>query len=333
MTIEENAPLAELTTFRLGGPARFLARVRSVEELQEALAFAREMNLRTLVLGGGSNMLVDDAGFDGLVIKNEISGIERTGDTLIAGAGECWDSVVARAVEEGLWGLENLSGIPGSVGGAVVQGIGAYGAAVGERLAWVEAWDSETGQVRRMTNPECAFDYRDSFFKHDNGRHMVLNAAFELSSAASPNLSYRDVAQRMTDAEPTLEGLRTAILRIREGKFPDLAQEGTAGSFFKNPILPAAEARALQTIYPEMPLFAMPETTGVKVPLAWLLDKVLQVKGMNVGGARLFERQPLVIAASRDASAADVIELKEKIKTLAKEKLDLEIEEEVSIIS
>lgn len=331
MTVEENVSLAGLTTFRLGGPARYFARVQNVEELKQSLDFARDQNLATLILGGGSNVLIDDKGFDGLVIKIEITGVDKEGDTLVVGAGENWDALVARAVAEGLWGVENLSGIPGTVGGAVVQGVGAYGAAVGETLLWAESLDRKTGGIKRMSKNECAFGYRDSFFKHDNGRHVVLRAAFALSASPQPNLSYKDL-EDLRNKEATLELIRKAILAIRKDKFPDITKEGTAGSFFKNLILPESEAKRLQARYPKMPLFAMPETAGFKVPLAWFLDHIFHVNGVREGGVRFFERQPLVIVADFGASSREVLEFKEKIKKLIKEKLDIEIEEEVRII-
>jgi UDP-N-acetylmuramate dehydrogenase len=331
MTIEENVPLAPLTSFKIGGPARFFVPVETTEELQKALSFAKERGLAVLILGGGSNVLIDDAGWGGLVIKIEITGIERDGQALIAGAGESWDALVARAVGEGLWGLENLSGIPGSVGGAVVGGIGAYGAAVGQHLVWVEALDLD-GTIQRMTNTECAFGYRSSFFKNEAGRYIVLRAAFELSTTPAPELSYKDLAGRFREGIPSLAAIREAVLAIRSGKFPDLAVEGTAGSFFKNPIVSAKEAEALTRRYPAMPVFSMPETDGIKVPLAWLLDHVLALKGTCVGGARLFERQPLVIAATAGASAADVRTLAQMVEKKVKEEFNILIEREVHVV-
>ena len=159
LQIEENVPLAPLTTFYIGGPARFFVRVSSVDELRQSLDFARDKNIPTLVLGGGSNVLIGDAGFEGLMIKMEIGGVEIQKETLIAGAGESWDAVVSHAVNENLWGIENLSGIPGTVGGAVVQNIGAYGAAVSEVVEWVEVFDTEHTEgkesaVKIMTREE-----------------------------------------------------------------------------------------------------------------------------------------------------------------------------------
>jgi UDP-N-acetylmuramate dehydrogenase len=336
MHIEEHVSLAPFTTFGIGGPARFFVRVQNVEELQEAIAFANTKTLPTLLLGGGSNMLVPDRGFDGLVIKIEIAGaelVEEGSNTLlIAGAGESWDMVVAKSVSKELWGLENLSGIPGTVGGAVVQNIGAYGAALSQTLLWVEVYNSKEGVTQKLSNAECAFGYRDSFFKH-HPNCVVLRAAFTLSAEPSANVSYKDLASRFSDSSQDLGAIREAVLEIRKGKFPDLSVEGTAGSFFKNPILPTAEAQALKQKYPQMPLFDMPETSGVKVPLAWLLDKVLNLKGATVGGARLYEKQPLVIAAQKNTSANDVAMLAEKVQKEVKEKLQIEIEAEVKVIS
>jgi UDP-N-acetylmuramate dehydrogenase len=332
MTTQEKIPLAPLTTFQIGGPARFFVRVQTLEALQRSLAFAREKSLRTLFLGGGSNILVDDAGFDGLVIKVEIPGVEERGATLVSGAGESWDALVARAVENGLWGIENLSGIPGSVGGAVVQNIGAYGAALSQTLVSVEVYDTQQERVRELSASECALGYRNSIFKQEEGRYVVVRATFELSAVPAPNLSYRDLASRFAGATPSLRDIRAAVLDIRSTKFPDLSVEGSAGSFFKNPILPVADAEALRNRYPGLPLFDMPEVTGAKVPLAWLFDNVLHLKGVSVGGARAFERQPLVIAAARDTSAREVRALVQKIKDAAREKLLLEIEPEVKIL-
>ncbi|HEY5383457.1 MAG TPA: hypothetical protein VIJ88_02800, partial [Candidatus Paceibacterota bacterium] len=187
-------------------------------------------------------------------------------------------------------------------------------------------------KIVQMNNVECAFGYRESFFNHDAGRYIVLRAAFELSSEPKANILYKDLAARFEGKNPALSEIRAAVLEIRTGKFPDLSLEGTAGSFFKNPIIEQRQARLLEKQYPGMPLFDMPETSGVKVPLAWFLDKVLTLKGTRVGGARLYERQPLVIVAQKNTAASDVVMLAQKIKKEVKEKLQIDIEEEVKII-
>lgn len=337
MDIQENVPLAPFTTFQIGGAARYFVTAQSIEDIQAGLKFATDSAQRIFILGGGSNLLVDDKGYNGLVIKIELEGVDieegekADSKVVIAAAGEGWDKLVERTCNEGLWGMENLSGIPGTVGGAVVQNIGAYGAALSETLVWVEVLDTASGETKRFTNQECAFDYRDSIFKHHTNL-IVLRAAFALSTAPKPNTSYKDLAKLFDGVSVDIQAVRDAVLGIRKGKFPDLSVEGTAGSFFKNPILPRAEAEALKREYPEMPLFAMPETGGVKVPLAWLLDNVLKLKGASVGGARLYEKQPLVIAAKRNTSSNDVKSLAEKIKKEVQEKLQIEIEPEVRIL-
>jgi len=337
MQIQEHVPLAPLTTFGIGGPARHFAFVQDIQEMHEAFAFAKAKELPVCILGGGSNVLIDDNGFNGLVIQPALLGVDWQVDgehTLVtAAAGESWDALVAQTVAKNLWGLENLSGIPGTVGGAVVQNIGAYGAALSQRLEWAEVFDTESGEIRRLSNNACAFGYRDSFFKHDGGRHVVVRAAFTLSALPTPDLSYKDLAQRFAGMTPQIDEIRRAVLEVRSAKFPDLTIEGTAGSFFKNPVLPAPVAQALLTRYPDMPLFSLPESSGTKVPLAWLLDHALQIRGLHVGRARLFEKQPLVIVAEKGSSSNDVKKLAAMVMQTVKEKVGIEIEAEVRIIS
>lgn len=337
MQFEQNVALAPYTTFGIGGPARFFAVAKSVDDIREALAYAKEQSLPVFILGGGSNLLVGDEGFEGLVIKVEISGIDiekNGGEVRIrAGAGEVWDELVARATEEGAWGIENLSGIPGTVGGAVVQNIGAYGAALSQTLESVHVFDRHTNDVRTLSQAECAFGYRSSIFKEEEGRYIVLSATFVLSTKSEPNISYKDLQACFIKVKPCYAGeVRDAVLAIRKAKFPDLDVEGTAGSFFKNPIMSREEAEALKVTYADMPLFDMPETDGVKVPLAWLLDNALHMKGASVGGARLFEKQVLVIAATRNTSARDVKQLAFEVEKKVFDELKIKIEPEVKIL-
>jgi len=341
MDIKENVPLAPLTTFQIGGPARYFISAQSIEDIKAGLNFAREKALPVFILGGGSNLLVSDKGYDGLVIKVELRGVEIDDTTVIAAAGEGWDALVERSVNEKLWGLENLSDIPGTVGGAVVQNIGAYGAALSETLLWAEVLDASSGEVKKFFNLECAFDYRNSVFKHLPNL-VVLRAAFELSKTPIPNTSYKDLAKLFNDlpageagSSIDLAAIRQAVLGIRKAKFPDLSVEGTAGSFFKNPILSLDDANELKARFPLLPIFPMPETTGIKVPLAWFLDaknNALTLDSTSVGGARLFEKQPLVIAAKRNTSAGDVKNLAAAIQKQIKEKINIFIEPEVKII-
>ena len=336
MYIEENVPLAPFTTFQIGGPARFFVRATSVEDLREALAYAKEKDIKTLILGGGSNMLFDDEGFDGLVIKNEITGveIEKTADgaILIAEAGENWDHVVARSVAEGLWGLENLSGIPGTVGAAPVQNIGAYGRELKDAFLWAEVLDVGSGRVVRMDAGACQFGYRMSLFKATPGRYAVLRVALRLLVHDTAHITYRDLAEAFQyDSVPSVVEVREAVLRIRARKFPDLTKEGTAGSFFLNPIVSKEKAAELRHAYPELPQF--PALQGTKLSLAWLLDNVLNLRGFAVGSARLFEKQPLVIVASRNATSQDVITLMHSVMEKVQDIFSISLEEEVRIIN
>ncbi len=340
MTIEEQIKLSPHTTFDIGGPARFFVRVTNTAELFEALAFAKKHNYKVFILGGGSNILIDDEGFDGLVIKIELAGVELaregTAALIVAAAGESWDTFVARTVEENLWGIENLSGIPGTVGGAVVQNIGAYGAALSQTLEWVEVLDRQTENIKTLTREACAFGYRDSIFKQNPGRYVVLHAAFSLSGVPNPNISYKDLQEQFKDKTPTIQEIRAAVLGVRKNKFPDLGKEGSAGSFFKNPVVPAAEAKKIAARYPGLPLFSLPESVDIKIPLGWLLDfhhGVLDMREARVGGARLFEKQFLVIAAEKKSTAADVKQLAKIVQEKVFATCGLSVENEVHIVA
>lgn len=337
MTLRERVPLAPLTSLNVGGPARYFAEVGSPAELAEAAAFARAHALPLRILGGGTNVLVPDAGVEALVVHLAMRDIAFTdasaGTTLaIAEAGASWDALVEASVQQGLWGLENLSGIPGQVGGAVVGNIGAYGAAVSDTLSWVEAYHLASGRLERIDAAACALGYRQSAFTGDRER-IVVRAAFTLARTERPRLGYRDLAERFAGQVPALAQVREAVLAIRRGKFPDLAHEGSAGSFFKNPIVDEATARAFKARYPAMPLFAMPETAGAKVPIAWLLDHILHMNGYAKGAVRLFETQPLVLVAARGARAAEVEALAHEVAARVQEECGITLTREVTIFT
>lgn len=340
MQLQEHIALAPYTTFNIGGPARYFVEAHIIDELKESLDFARSNNLATLVLGGGSNVLISDEGFSGLVIKIALQGSfemqEQGGEVRVrALAGDSWDALVAFCVERGVWGIENLSGIPGSVGGAVVQNIGAYGAALSQVLVSVQVLDTNNLEIKNLTIEECAFGYRGSIFKKEEGRYIVLSATLKVLPAPQPNLSYKDLVTRFADKAPTLQEIREAVLEIRKAKFPDLTVEGTAGSFFKNPILPKAQAESLQAQYPELPLFTLAESTDIKVPLGWFLDYrhgVLDMRDVRVGGARMYEKQFLVLVAEKHTSAKDVRELASLVQKKIFDELKIKIEPEVKIL-
>ena len=341
MTPEENIPLSEHTTFKIGGKARYFFRVKKVEEAREALGFARQQKLPFFVLGGGSNLLAGDSGFEGVIIKNEIPGLvwnEADGEVFLdAGAGENWDKLVGDAVKRNLYGLENLSGIPGTAGAAPVQNIGAYGVEVGGAVVSVATLDSKTGEIKTFNNADCRFGYRDSFFKTPEGKNFLIVAVrFRLKKLSTLNLEYKDLKNYFSKfgKAPTLSEVREAVLEIRRGKFPDLKIIGTAGSFFKNPVISKEKFEELKKQYPELPGF--PAVSGYKLPtnnyklsLAWILDNVCKLKGFHLGQTALFERQPIVVVNNGGATAENIQALAKEVVANVKEKTGIEVEWEV----
>ncbi len=345
-TIRENVPLRDFTTFRIGGPAAFFCEVTTEDELGEAMSFARETcDGRFFILGGGSNVLVNDRGFSGLVIRMHILGIhfsdaDAAGRVLCTvGAGESWDTFVATCVGRGLYGVENLSWIPGTVGAAPVQNIGAYGVEVGSIIGIIRAYDTETDTFVSLAPEQCNFSYRDSLFKKiknskGQARYVITQVVFNLSANGSINNSYKDVRDYFTKkgvAFPTVADMREAVISIRTQKLPDISKVGTAGSFFKNPIISAEAYAALRAKYPDLPGF--PEKDGrVKVPLAWIIDKICGYRGISKGGVGTFQNQALVIVNNGSASFAEVATFAAEIVLKVKEKTGIVVEPEVQYV-
>jgi len=338
--------LAPRTTLKTGGAAEYFCRAESEKEIANAVTFARTKNLPVFVLGGGSNVLVSDEGFAGVVIQIETKGIlydppageagEKGGAEVFGrpAAGVSWDSFVANTVSHGLSGVENLSGIPGSVGAAPIQNIGAYGAESKDTIESVRALDMRTLTEKIFSNTECRFGYRDSFFKSLEGKNfIVLEVTFRLSKEPKPNISYKDLAAFFATQKtpPSPKNIREAVLQIRSKKFPDLSKVGTAGSFFKNPIVSAEQFSTLKSKYPDLPSFAA--KNGVKVPLAYILDKICGLKGFKKGNVELFQNQPLVLVNTGSATAKEIRDFSAEIKKAVKEKTDIDIEEEVVFVS
>jgi UDP-N-acetylmuramate dehydrogenase len=334
--IRENISLAAYTTFKLGGTARYFTDVSNLEELYEALNFAKKNDVSHFVLGGGSNVLIGDAGFPGLVIKMNMKGAtfeERDGFAFVTvWAGEGWDELVAKTVGWNVWGLENLSLIPGTTGASPVQNIGAYGVEVKDVIDSVRALDAKTGVEKVFSNKDCLFAYRDSIFKRsDFKKYIILSVTFRLSLKPVPNLLYKDIKDYFSQkniTNPSQMEIRDAIIAIRTGKFPDLSKIGTAGSFWKNPIISTEHFEKIKTVYPLIPSFVAGEGK-VKVPLAWILDNVCGLKGFAQGPVGLFEKQPLVLVARAGASTHDVDALAQYVAKLVREKTEILIEREV----
>jgi UDP-N-acetylmuramate dehydrogenase len=300
-------------------------------------------------LGEGSNVLFGDRGFDGYVIRPIIKGVdyvENESDMdsettlVVAGAGEHWDDVVASSVSKNLSGLENMSWIPGSVGAAPVQNIGAYGAEIKEIIEWIEVFDPTTEKVKRLSRAECNFGYRDSFFKTTEGKGLViLRVAMRLQKNALPNISYKDLANYFStkNESPTISEVRDAVIKIRQSKLPDVHEVGTAGSFFKNPIVSANQFETISKDFPGIPSFPVDAGFGVqkggrKIPLAWILDKVCGLNDYREGNVGLYKTQPLALVNFGGATTDEIKKFAKKVSDIVREKTGIKIEWEVNLV-
>jgi UDP-N-acetylmuramate dehydrogenase len=331
--------LAGLTTLGVGGPARRFVPAHADAELIEAVRAADEQGEPLLILGGGSNLVIADTGFPGMVVQVATRGIEQTAspaadeaDTvrLTVAAGEDWDTVVASCVDAGLVGLECLSGIPGRTGATPIQNVGAYGQEVAEVITSVRVYDRDTGQLTELAGPDCGFGYRTSMFKRDTaGRRVVLGVTFRLHrSALSAPIRYAELARALgvpEGGQAPLSDVRSAVLTLRRGKGmvldPGDPDSRSAGSFFTNPVLDEAEFAALQKIVAErsgaeVPIPQFPAGPGqVKVPAAWLIGQAGFTKGYpGPGGARISSKHTLALVNTGAASAADIAGLAREIR-------------------
>ena len=308
-----------------------------MDELAEAAKFADDNKLAVFVLGGGSNVLISEDGFEGLVIKIDICGLWindlrsrlSTGFILTVGAGEMWDDVVAKAAELNVSGIENLSLIPGTVGGAVYQNIGAYGAELKDVLASVKVYDIKTGNIIELSNGECDFKYRSSIFKH-NKNLIILEAELLLSKDNKPNLSYPDLKKRFHGAKPTITEVRQAIIEIRRNKMPYPEEVGNAGSFFKNPIIPIADYRLLMIKFPNLKGHDLGDDS-IKLSAAQLIEKT-GFKGKKVGNVGVSEKHALVLVNYGGSTARELTDLAEIIKVAVETKFGVNLETEVEMI-
>lgn len=331
MHIRTAVPFSEITTFKVGGTVRSHISAEP-NEITEAIDYAQMKNLPLIPLGSGSNMLGVDGELKAVFLSIRDTHItELSPGVLSVGAGALWDDLVAYTVSRGWWGFENLSGIPGTVGGGIVQNIGAYNAVVGTCVSSVVAYDIGSRQFRTWTKDECAFGYRSSVFKCERDQHIITRVECTLSRNPAPNLDYRDLALFFSEREVSLAGIRDAVFEIRAKKFPPLTLYGTAGSFFLNPVVDAETATHLQRRFPELPLFTLPEG-GVKVPLGWLFDHVLRVRGTIEDGVESWRAQALVLVAHPGAHAHAVRAFAKKISARAREELKIEIHPEVRLL-
>ena len=342
MRLQENVPLAPQTTLQVGGQARFFVEADSPQALQEAIAFARSRQLKLFVLGGGSNLLVADAGWPGVVVKIAIRGIDQRdgadGNVLFeVGAGESCDEFVGRSVAANCAGIECLSGIPGSVGGTPVQNVGAYGQEVSDTIESVQVFDLRDNQVRELCAEACGFAYRTSIFNtSERGRFVVLRVTYALISGGTPRLEYADLKRHFEgNPGPTLAEVREAVRQIRARKGM-LIVEGdpdcrSAGSFFKNPVLSEDQHQDLQRRAAGKGL-AVPSYPALernrKVSAAWLVEHAGFSRGYNLGHAGISSKHALAIVNRGGATAAEILALKDQIQSRVEEVWGIQLQPE-----
>jgi UDP-N-acetylmuramate dehydrogenase len=331
LNIQENIPLASLTTFQVGGPARYFIAARTETEAKDAVAFAAEKRLPLFVLGGGSNLVVSDAGWPGLVLKIDLAGVtfesDRKNTGFYAGAGESWDQFVAFTVVRNCAGLECLSGIPGTVGGTPVQNVGAYGQEVSQTIIRVRVLEIATGETLELDNAACKFSYRASVFNTtERGRFIVLETAYRLKQGGQPTIEYADLKKFFDsagNASPSLQQVRDAVLSIRQSKAMVLVNGDedcrSAGSFFKNPLVSKAEADRVQAVAQKRvrgkALPCYPAQDGqVKLAAAWLVEQAGLKKGYSRGPVAISRKHSLAIVNRGGATARDIMALKEEIQ-------------------
>jgi UDP-N-acetylmuramate dehydrogenase len=348
MVLQENVPLAPLTTFRVGGPARYLIEAHSPADVANAVLFASSRDLPLFVLGSGSNLVVSDDGWPGLVLKIAIGGAEklageRDGKILFdVGAGDSWDAFVAQAVAANCAGVECLSGIPGTVGATPVQNVGAYGQEVSQIIESVQVYDRKDGQVRELCNEACGFSYRTSIFNtSERGRFIILRVTYALRFGGEPHIEYADLRRYFEGraSRPTISEVRQAVCEIRARKGM-LIVEGdpdsrSAGSFFKNPVLSEEQlqdlkrnARARNLAIPTYPALAQTH----KVSAAWLVEHSGFSRGDSFGHVGISSKHTLAIVNRGGASAAEILALKNQIQERVEQTWGVRLEPEPAFV-
>jgi UDP-N-acetylmuramate dehydrogenase len=334
LSFEERVPLSRFSTLGVGGPARYYVRADDPQTVESAVQWAADRSLRLLVLGGGSNLVISDDGFDGLVVHVAIQGVvfrsaEDGRGWVHAAAGEAWDGVVAGAVERGWAGVECLSGIPGYVGATPMQNVGAYGQEVSETISAVTTLDTRTGQTVSFTNEECRFGYRDSRFKReDRGRYVVLGVTYQLRPGGEPAVRYPELERHLElqGHTPTLVNVREAVIGLRRRKSmvidPEDPNRRSVGSFFMNPRVEPAAAEAVREALRRggrgdeagaMPAYPC-DDGRLKLSAAWLIERAGLARGYGEGRAGISTNHTLALVNRGGATAADVLALAREVR-------------------
>ncbi len=332
----ENYSLQECTTFHLPVKCRYFVEYSTISELRNILNSDIYKNNVSFHMGGGSN-LVFTKDFEGLILHSLIKYIDIVDEShdhiiLKVGSGVDWDSFVKYCVENGYYGIENMSYIPGEVGASAVQNIGSYGVEVKDVITKVHCVDENDGSIRIFTNEECEYGYRDSIFKNEyKNRYIVIGVEYRLSKIPQYSLEYGALkALQGKECTITLADVRNEIIRIRTEKLPDPKYIGSAGSFFKNPVIPISKFNELKKEYPTMPHYIVTDDT-MKIPAGWLIENA-GLKGYKLGGARVYDKQCLVLVNDGDASAHDIVDLYKYVISRVNNKYGIELSPEANIL-
>lgn len=337
MIVYQNISLKPYNTFGIEAKSAQFVEVNTVEEVQALCITFNLQDRKTLVLGGGSNILLT-GDFDGMVIKMNLKGMDiiREDDQhawVKALSGEVWNDLVQYTVNKGLGGLENLSLIPGCVGAAPMQNIGAYGAEIKDTFEELFAVEMASGKLVKFTKAECKFGYRESIFKHEaKNKYIIVAVTFKLSKQPLPDTRYGAITEVLAAKgiqQPGIKDVSEAVIEIRTSKLPDPKVLGNSGSFFKNPEIPEAQYESLKTQFPELPGY--PAAPGmVKVPAGWLIEQT-GWKGKQVGNTGAHAKQALVLVNYGNATGEEILNLAKTIQKSVKDKFNISIEPEVNI--
>jgi UDP-N-acetylmuramate dehydrogenase len=340
LEIQDQVPLAPLTSLGVGGPARYFAQVRHADDVPRLLDWSARRGLKVTLLGGGSNVVIADDGVDGLVVTLDLRGQAVTAEDgsavlVTVGAGEPWDGFVSRCVDNGWAGVECLSGIPGLAGATPIQNVGAYGQEVGATLVSVDVFDTQSQRRHTFSHAECELGYRTSRFKgRDDGRFLVLAATFRLRAGGAPCLAYPEIARHFAGAArpPSLAEVRAAVLATRRGKSmlldPRDENGRSCGSFFLNPELTRAELDALSGRAPSPPPGYPLPSGRVKVPAAWLIENAGFQRGQRFGNVGVSSRHALALVCHGAATAAQLVEAAHRVRDGVRRVFDVNLEPE-----
>lgn len=322
--------LQDYSSLRIGGEGK-LTEAENLEDIKAAIRHAKEQGLTLHVLGEGTNSYFGEDLSSFLFVKMNLRGIdieENNEDVMLTiAAGEVWDDIVELAVDKEWWGIENLSHIPGTAGAAPVQNIGAYGAELSNVFVSIVALDADTMEKKTLTKEDCQFGYRDSIFKYEKGKYVIVSIKIKLSKRRLPLLEYKPL-DRLSLEMVTIREVRDLVISTRNTKLPDWHEHPNAGSFFKNAVVDVEAAEFIKPLYPDVPLIQVPE--GYKVPSAWLIEHIAEMKGVREGDIGTWPKQPLVIVNYGNATADNIDVFAGKIREKVNEKTGIILEQEVN---